>query len=410
MSGFADLARAAAEARRSRPGVPLALATLVGVEGSSYRQPGARLLVDADGRVLAGAISGGCLEGDVAARAAGVCVRGVPETLTYDLRNDLEAIWGFGSACDGIATVLLEPLTADAAGTDWLAHADAVRLARRGGAVITHLAGDDRGSRGTVAVLDGSAINPVSGGARPFESQNETQHETLLRGAAVARRTGRAQVERTDAGTFFIDPLVAPIALNVIGAGRGAEAFARIGTTLRWEVVVADHREALLDALTLPAGVTSRVLRPEDTEPAALPCDNRTAIALLTHIFDTDLAWLTRLLPSPAPYIGVLGSRQRAAKLLERVGESIVCTPAMLQRVHAPIGLDLGGETPESIALAAIAEIEAVMHARPGGLLRERQSPIHERTPVPATDRSPRASVDSSVDTSALRCARPDGE
>lgn len=399
MSGFADLARAAAEARRSRPEVPLALATLVGVEGSSYRQPGARLLVDADGRVLAGAISGGCLEGDVGARAAEVCARGVPETLTYDLRNDLEAIWGFGSACDGIATVLLEPLLADAAGADWLAHADAVRLSRRGGAVITQLAGDSASTRGTLAVVDGAVIAPVSG----HDVGLAAQSETLLRGADVARRTGRAHVERTEAGTFFIDPLIAPIALHVIGAGRGAEAFARIGTTLGWDVVVADHREALLDALTLPASVASRVLRPDDAEAAALPCDGRTAIALLTHIFDTDLAWLTRLLPSPAPYIGVLGSRQRAAKLLERVGESIVCTPAMLQRVHAPIGLDLGGETPESIALAAIAEIEAVMHARPGGLLRERQSPIHERTPVPTTDRT----TARDVDTSALGCARP---
>ena len=110
MTGFCELARAAAEAMAARPDVPLALATLVQVDGSSYRQPGARLLVDAEGRVLAGAISGGCLEGDVAARAAEVCATGRGARLMYDLRADLEAIWGFGAACDGIAHLLLEPL------------------------------------------------------------------------------------------------------------------------------------------------------------------------------------------------------------------------------------------------------------------------------------------------------------
>src|SRR5687767_4338060 len=110
VTGFAALVRAADAARALRPDTPLALATLVAVEGSSYRQPGARLLVDAESRVLAGAISGGCLEGDVAARAGEVCGSGQPALLRYDLRDDLEAIWGFGSACDGIATILLEPL------------------------------------------------------------------------------------------------------------------------------------------------------------------------------------------------------------------------------------------------------------------------------------------------------------
>ena len=110
MTGFVSLADDLRTARATRPTVPLALATLVAVEGSSYRQPGARLLVDAEGRVLAGAVSGGCLEGDVAARAAEVCAPGAGRRLTYDLRADLETIWGFGAACDGVAHLLLEPL------------------------------------------------------------------------------------------------------------------------------------------------------------------------------------------------------------------------------------------------------------------------------------------------------------
>ena len=382
MSGLADLSKAAAAVRTARPDVPLALATLVGVEGSSYRQPGARLLVDVEARVLAGAISGGCLEGDVAARAASVCETGTSVVLTYDLQNDLETIWGFGSACDGIATVLLEPLRADAAGSDWLAHADAIRRARRCGAIVTYLGARPDQTSATVALVDGEDVTMLSPFGRDVLS---AAPDAFAHGIATARRTARATLEHTTDGAFFIEPLVAPIALHVIGAGRGAEAFARIAATLGWDVTVADHRSALLEALVLPEGVQSLVLHPGDRAADALHCDNRSAVALLTHIFDTDLAWLARLLPSDAAYIGVLGSRQRAAKLMDRVAaDGVACTPAMLQRVHAPIGLDLGGETPESIALAAIAEIEAVMHARPGGLLRERQSPIHERTPVPA--------------------------
>ena len=374
MSGFADLSLAAAAARHARPGTPLALATLVGVDGSSYRQPGARLLVDADGRVLAGAISGGCLEGDVAARAGAVCESGIAATLVYDLRSDLEAIWGFGSACDGIATVLLEPYG------DWMAEAERIRVSRRGGAVITHL-GDGGRAQATVAIADGETLVTI---AKTMHELDVAARAHIMRRVSTSMRTGRAHVVRSGLDTYFVDPLVAPIALHVIGAGRGAEAFARIACTLGWDVLIADHRPALLDSLLLPAGARSTVLRADDTAADSLVHDARTAVALLTHIFDTDLAWLARLVPSAVGYIGVLGSRQRAAKLVERLAiDGVRCTPAMLHRVHAPIGLDLGGETPESIALAAIAEIEAVMHARPGGLLRERQSPIHERTPVP---------------------------
>lgn len=410
MSGFADLSNAAAAARRARPGTAIALATLVGVEGSSYRQPGARLLVDAEGRVLAGAISGGCLEGDVAARAAAVCERGAASTLVYDLRSDLEAIWGFGSACDGIATVLLEPYG------DWMGDAERIRVSRRGGAVLTHLGRDasHADADGIVAVADGDMLLPIGPimHERDARDGNPVTQEHIMRGVSTSMRTGRAQVVRTESGAYFIDPLVAPIALHVIGAGRGAEAFARIASTLGWEVVVADHRPALLESLSLPDGVRSTVMRPEDVEADTLVQDARTAVALLTHIFDTDLAWLARFVPSAVGYIGVLGSRQRAARLLGRLAaDGVRCTPAMLHRVHAPIGLDLGGETPESIALAAIAEIEAVMHARPGGLLRERQSPIHERTPVPAevprTDASVGA-VTRSRDTVIVdSCLRP---
>lgn len=384
VTGFAELSRAAAAATEARPRVPLALATLVDVDGSSYRQPGARLLIDAEGRVLAGSVSGGCLEGDIAARAADVCASGQSVRLRYDLRADLETIWGFGAACDGVAHLLLEPLP----DWQWLADAEAIRLRRAGGSIAVLLT--PSGGR-TALLLEG---DPAGGGWQEIGGGGESMvrdvpMELVTEAALVARRTGYVEVAVSSDGgaTAFVEPLIAPVALHVIGASRGAEAFAIIAQTMGWQVTIIDHRPALLDALHLPAGVCTLPVRHADALDAmlsALPADGRTAIALLTHIFDVDVAWLTALLPLPIAYIGVLGSRQRAQRLVDDAEARLTARGArvharMKQRVHAPIGLDLGGEDPAAIALAAIAEIEAVMHARPGGYLRERQAPIHAR-------------------------------
>jgi len=387
MTGFRELARAAAAAQAARPDVALALATLVQVDGSSYRQPGARMLVDAEGRVLAGAISGGCLEGDVAARAAEVCATGRGARLMYDLRADLEAIWGFGAACDGIAHLLLEPLP----DPTWLADAEAIRTRRRHGAVLTVLDGHGGGS--SCAILDGDA---ATGTWRLIvEEPHGIAESDVLACTRAAQRTGHSMLHgvRDDAVMLFIEPLVAPVALHVIGAGRGADAFVQIARTLEWEVTVIDHRPAALADLALPEGLTTHVTRFDDAESLnglleSLPHDGRTAIALLSHVFDVDSAWLTALLPLPVAYIGVLGSRKRAGQLVDAVNSALrergmSVTERMRHRLHAPIGLDLGGESPAAIALSAIAEIEAVIHGRPAGFLRERLSPIHARTPTP---------------------------
>lgn len=406
MTGFVELARAAQAARQARPQVPLALATLVQVDGSSYRQPGARLLVDAEGRVLAGAISGGCLEGDVAARAADVCASGRAARLMYDLRADLETIWGFGAKCDGIAHLLLEPLD----DWRWMAQAEAVRGRRLGGAVVTML--DAAGSGGTCALLDGDPA-PAKWHVLHDDARLLSLPE-LVPLAHAAMRTGQSLLHTVaDDITVFIEPLVPAIALHCVGAGRGAEAFARIAHTMGWQVTVLDHRPALLDALDVPDGVMRRRVRQLDAVHSALaelPHDRRSAVALLSHIFDVDTAWLTATLPLPLGYVGVLGSRKRAGQLVEHAEGVLAArgtplTSRMRNKLHAPIGLDLGGESPSSIALAAIAEIEAVMHARPAGFLRERQSPIHLRTPTPRVlerDRTP------TLPEVPLRCDLPD--
>lgn len=367
------LLEAARSARRDRPHVPLALATLVAVEGSSYRQPGARLLCDGQRRVLAGAISGGCLEGDVAEHAADVCAARAARLLRYDLREDLETIWGFGTGCDGVAHVLIAPLPS----LDGLEAAVAHATARGPGVLLTELDGDTAGPLRFVPATERASL----------PAAERRACDTVLR-TATPRLV-------TEGPRRFVAPVQPPLHLVVVGATRGAEAMVRIARSVGFDVTLVDHREAVLAALALPDGTETRVIAPEHADTAfggatrtapgmpPLPGDARVAIALCTHRFEHDAAWLRAALGTAAPYIGLLGSRQRATRLLT---QHAVTSPPQLARVYAPIGLDLGGESPDEIALAAVAEAQAVLHGRPGGSLRERRTPLHTRTATPVLD------------------------
>jgi xanthine/CO dehydrogenase XdhC/CoxF family maturation factor len=390
MAAFPAVVTAATAAHAAAPTVPLALATLVGVEGSSYQQPGARLLVSAAGDVLAGAVSGGCLEGDLASRAAHVCAGGEAILLCYDLREDLDAIWGFGSACEGVAHILLEPLH----DPSWLERVAAARAARHLALTCTVTASAHEAlPLGTLAVGVREGAEVAWWPTRPDGAAREARDALLVALGEPLHRL-LAQPPHTYAplslslrvaGTHvdvFLDLIAPPVALHVIGAGRGAEAFARIGAALGWQVRVFDHREGLLDALTLPHGVPRLPRRPEEGV-GGLPHDAWTAVALMTHLFEVDRAWLSHWLDTAVPYIGILGSRRRGQRLLDAVsprhGTQHDARHDALRRVHAPIGLDLGGSAPEDIALSAIAEIQAVLHGRQGGALRDREAPIHHR-------------------------------
>jgi xanthine/CO dehydrogenase XdhC/CoxF family maturation factor len=285
-----------------------------------------------------------------------------------------------------VAHLLLEPLLEPY----WLDDAAAVALNRRGGALVVELTEHAGHTAWLVAERDGTAAwRPLTGdGASPAPALVD---QVAAARAALPPHGGTRMLPAGHGGpTLFMDTLVPPIALWLVGAGRGAEACARIADTLGWAVTVADHRPGVLAALALPATVGTRVVHPDadgaEGLPAALaglPQDGRTAVALLTHQFARDRAWLEAVLPTGVGYVGVLGSRRRAAQLLEAVTEGLAArgvavTDAMRARCFAPIGLDLGGEAPASIALAAVAEIEAVMHGRPGAFLRDRGAAIHQ--------------------------------
>ena len=369
MSEITDVL-AAIESLSAR-GERMALATIVAVKGSTYRRPGARLLVPEDGAPV-GNISGGCLEGDVADMARLVMKEGRARLASWDLTADDDAVWGLGLGCNGTIEVFIEP---------------AEKAAQVAGAL--RMALDQERPISVVTVL-GSSRPGVEEGARMVvtpDGQTEGSlgdRETDAAGAAAALERlviESSQVrELTEGVRAFVEVLEPPLRLLVCGAGHDAVPLVSAAAGLGWRVDVADDRAAFLNSDRYP-GATGfvHVESPERaSEQAAV--DDRTFAVVMTHNFLKDKEYVRSLLGSNATYIGMLGPAARTERLLKELHDE--GTPAGetdRARIYGPAGLDLGGEGPEEIAQSIIAEIVAVKRGRAGGFLKERPGPIHDR-------------------------------
>lgn len=340
-------------------GVPV-LATLLRVDGSAYRGPGARMVV-LPGDTTVGAISGGCLEKDVAAHAAGLRGGAASRVVTWDLTRDDDAPWGLGMGCQARLDVLLEPCPAGV--PDYLAFTQAA-LARREAVVIATLvaapagASPAPGARCVMAGNDGAIAGALVEGPLGGSVRTDAHRVMDEEWSDVAEYEGEKgeRGERGEGVVVAFEFVPRPIQLVICGEGNDTAPLARLGAELGWQVLQVGRDDAL---------------------PAL---DSRTAVAIMTHNYPRDLALLRPLLASRARYVGLLGPRSRASRLLaELAAAGHTPSPLALEKFHAPVGLDVGAETPEEVALAVAAEARAVMGARPGGKLRERRGPIHDR-------------------------------
>lgn len=372
MSEIADVL-GAIEALHAK-GERMALATIVAIRGSTYRRPGARLLVPHQGPMI-GNISGGCLEGDVADVAKIVMVEGEPRVVSFDLTAEDEAVWGWGLGCNGAIEVFVEP---------------AAKAAEVAGALRASLV--EERPICLVTVVE-SSVPGVEPGARllvrPDAGAEGTLGDPTLDGLAAEAgaellATERSEIRHLPAvegeAKVFVEVLEPPLKLFVCGAGHDAIPLVAAATSLGWSAVVIDDRKEFLNEERFPgaAGFVF-VERPQDAGGAA-SIDERALVVVMTHNYLRDKDYLRSLLASPAGYIGMLGPRQRTERLLADLAEEgIEVTDADRARIHGPAGLDLGAEGPEEIAQAIVAEIVAVRHGRGGGFLREREGPIHDR-------------------------------
>jgi xanthine dehydrogenase accessory factor len=350
------------------------LATIVKVQGSTYRRPGARMLIRQDGTTT-GAISSGCLEADVLERAKKVKESQDSFTVVYDLTSPQNDVWGLNLGCNGVIHILLEPLPLSARSLHLKFIADCMFLQKSGViASVFRVDGEFKAKVGSHLFLqeDGSVAEDIK---NPILSAALT--EDCL--AALRSRSSFVKEYQFLEGVVeaFIEVIRPPVPIVIIGAGADSVPLSRFATELGWKVTVADHRPAFLTNERFANADELILVRPEEISDK-IEFKGNTVAVIMTHDFSHDLQLLRTLLPSPALYIGLLGPSKRTGLLLEKLRETgFTPTSKQLARLHSPIGLNIGAESPEEIALSILSEIQAFLNGRSGGFLRDHTGPIH---------------------------------
>lgn len=346
-----------------------AVATVVRVHGSAYRREGARMLVRPDGTYEC-ALSGGCLEPAVADAASRVLATGEPAIVTYDLADD--SVWGLNIGCSGAVDIRIERLDeADAVTAAWLhaiGHGEAAVL-------VTPL---DGASGRRVVLASGAPVGRLSDAG--LEQAADARARDRLAGGHE-----RSVAEHVHDAELFFEVTLPPPSLVLFGAGHDAVPLARQAWALGFIVTVADPRRAFLTPDHFPGA--RLVETPFDRLAEAVPLGSDAFAVVMSHHTERDRQALWHCLQAGPRYIGVLGPRVRYERLLSDLRtEGCVPPVDVLSRVHSPIGLALGAETPDEVALSILGEIVAVRQGFAGGFLSTSSSPLHRpavTTPPP---------------------------
>ena len=367
MKEITDIVNAYEKAKREDKRT--ALATVVLVEGSAYRRAGARMLITEDGQ-LTGAISGGCLEGDALRKARMVILQQEALLVTYDTMNDDDAKLGVGLGCNGIIHILIEPINDGETNPITLLKA---AISLRGYAVlVTVFSIENRKAPqpGTCLCLaDGKTLR---NGLDMLSYQNE-----LLEDAKDTLNNQRSIITAYQGYTAFVECVKPLISLVIIGAGNDAIPLTKIAAVLGWSITVIDGRPKYAVPERFPNANRVWVAKPAQILDC-LEVNEWTAFVLMTHNYSYEIAFLKELLPLAASYIGILGPKKKLERMLgELEDQGTTITEQNLETIHGPVGLDIGSENAEEIALSIIAEIKAVFSERNGQSLKYKTSLIH---------------------------------
>jgi xanthine dehydrogenase accessory factor len=330
---------------------PLVLATVIRTGGSTYAKPGAQMLIAADGE-YAGLLSGGCLEGDLREHARAVAASGNGRIVSYDMRSTTDQLFGLGAGCEGAMDVLLTRVSAH---ERWQPLEAMAAAARRGDPCRVAFITASNDDALPVGSLLGAANTPANG------SEVETRVLALNSVANTSAGNTLIRVAQPDV-ELFVAALAPPPHLLLLGGGPDARPVAELASFLGWRVTVVDHRSAYLDPARFPANTRLvETAAPDVAEAVVL--DDYSAAIVMSHHLDSDLQYLRALAASSVPYVGLLGPAARREKLLSDLGDP---APSLRARLRAPVGLDIGGRAPESIALSIIGEVHAVLAGRGG--------------------------------------------
>lgn len=374
MKEIRDIVRAYEDAQKE--GLQSALATVVHLDGSSYRRPGARMLVTEEGR-MTGAISGGCLEGDALRKALLVMSQQQAKLVTYDTNDEDDLTLGVQLGCNGIIHILLEPINSNNPFNP-IELLKKLNEKRQKAVLVTlfDLENKNKNQPGTRLLLEEDGR--VSG----------ELEELLLKKAVLADVETALKKQQSLSGNYktvnqnftaFIEYIPPVISLVIAGAGNDALPMLAIAEVLGWEASVVDGRVTHATAERFAAACQVLVSRPEKVLEQ-IHIDEKTVFVLMTHNYNYDLALLSGLLKTNAVYIGILGPKKKLDHMLQEIQSGgLNLNREQLGRVYGPVGLDIGAETSEEIALSVIAEIKAVLEGKEGNSLRYKGEVIHPR-------------------------------
>ena len=346
-----------------------ALATVVHVEGSSYRKEGARMLITEDGE-LTGAISGGCLEGDALRKALFVMQEKKPKLVIYDTSNEDDVEVGYQLGCEGIIKVLIEPIN----------HEEPVHpitilkeaTASRNNAVIVTLFSlkHNNVQKGTCLLVKEDEFI--------LESMDDEMLLNKLMPDVKTSLANKKSINRNYGGndeelTAFIHFLKPQPTLILVGAGNDAIPLVKMAEVVGWKVTVVDGRPNYASKKRFSSGCQVMVSKPEEIF-SGIEMDEQTLFVLMTHNYNYDLAVLRQLIGKNVQYIGILGSRNKLARMLDDLSSDGGNIEKALSKIYSPVGLDIGAETPEEIALSITSEIQAVLAGRSVNHLRRLNS------------------------------------
>lgn len=352
------------------------LATVVHVEGSSYRKAGARMLVDEYGQ-MTGAISGGCLEGDALRKALHALHKNENKLVTYDTSDENDAVIGAQLGCNGVIQVLFEPI-------DLERELNPIAILKqiassKSKLVIASLFNLDKSKPqlGTQLVFDEQGL--IIGSLEREQLIDKLKQDAALVFNQQHDHFGEYMIE-LEAQHAFLEFYNPPPTIVLVGAGNDAQILAQMADQLGWNVVVTDGRPTHANAQRFVSSCQIVVSKPEHVLEN-IQLSERTVFVLISHNYQYDLAVLKLLLPlSEIPYIGLLGPRKKFNRMLDDLrDEAIIPTEDQLARVFAPIGLNLGAETPAEIGLSILSEIQMVLSGGSGIALRDKQGPIHDK-------------------------------
>ncbi|MCF2487425.1 XdhC family protein [Dyadobacter sp. CY347] len=360
-------------------GKKTALATVVHVEGSSYRRPGARMLVTDDGQ-LTGAISGGCLEGDALRKALLAISQQKNKLVTYDTTDDNDTTLGVQLGCNGIVHILFEPIIHSDAANPIVLLKKALEK-RQNAVVITLFSLNSRTAiqPGTCFLdleKDQATVNNIS---------DPALLKQLLPEAELVKKRQESFFKEFDSNgqklTGFVEYLRPAPALIIAGAGNDTIPLSEMAHILGWNVTVVDGRNGHATKQRFPQA--NQVIVAKASEVLSqIETDTQTFFVLMTHNYNYDLALLKELINvEECIYIGALGPKKKLDRMFgDLQKEGIEVTEQQKTKIFGPVGLDVGAETSEEIALSVLAEIKAVLNGRTGMSLRAKPEPIHSRS------------------------------